>query len=242
MRSLESQNIQRLDSKARTKTESKSVHKSLNPSQHKSELKKLNHSILVSYLELLDVLVKAPGPSGNLAEKSLLDQKLYDIEVLFKNMHHLINELRPHQARDALICIMESQKQERIELAAKFRRHLEQCVEVLGNCIRSLDNGYRHDAELKQMLNTVNGLGRSVESVTTTTTATSTSTTNQYAKLNGFRHDPTSDEQKLCREMSTVSVAVIESKSSQAQANSVPCDFKDQVLCDLIDEYLIKEF
>ncbi|EDO36994.1 predicted protein [Nematostella vectensis] len=55
-----------------------------------SELKKLNHSILMNFLELLDTLIQTSSSAKR-------DAKLEDIRVLFINMHHLINELRPHQ-------------------------------------------------------------------------------------------------------------------------------------------------
>lgn len=197
MRSLESQNIQRLDSinqsrqvkvktepsvstSATTKQEEQKPRR-LNPNQHKKELKKLNHSILVSYLELLDVLVKAPsaavhghedrGDDKETERRTRRDQKLDDLEVLFKNMHHLINELRPHQARDQLICMLEIQKQERIELANKFRQHLDRCVQVLETCVGSIERDddsstTRHcslrdkHSDIHEMLANAQSLGR----------------------------------------------------------------------------------
>lgn len=76
----------------------------------KAELKKLNRSILICFLELLDILINNPASPAvscnhhhNLVDVriSLLntqrDQKIKDLSVLFINMHHLINEFRPHQ-------------------------------------------------------------------------------------------------------------------------------------------------
>ncbi len=48
IRTLESQGIQRV----------------YTTNDHKRELKKLNHSILMNYLDLLDILVKAPNTLG----------------------------------------------------------------------------------------------------------------------------------------------------------------------------------
>ncbi len=65
------------------------------------ELKKLNHSLLINFFELLDILTNEPTSPKR-------EKKLGEITVLFINMHHLINELRPHQARETLRVMMES--------------------------------------------------------------------------------------------------------------------------------------
>lgn len=62
---------------------------------HKQELKLMNLSSLTSFLDLLDILVLCPDA----AER---EEKCQDIGLLFIQMHHLINELRPHQARETL--------------------------------------------------------------------------------------------------------------------------------------------
>ncbi|KAG1954422.1 mediator of RNA polymerase II transcription subunit [Pimephales promelas] len=59
----------------------------LHPMQfdHKRELKKLNMSILVNFLDLLDILIKSPGSIKR-------EEKMEDLKLLFVHMHHLINE------------------------------------------------------------------------------------------------------------------------------------------------------
>ena len=52
------------------------------------ELLKLQKSLLFKYLELVDVLVKYP---------SLWKEKASEIDLILVNMHHLINDYRPHQ-------------------------------------------------------------------------------------------------------------------------------------------------
>jgi mediator of RNA polymerase II transcription subunit 7 len=79
--SLESQGIRRLYS-------AKDV-------DRKRELRKLNHSVLVNFLDLLDFVIKYPD-----SEKRV--EKIADLNLLFIHMHHLINEFRPHQARETL--------------------------------------------------------------------------------------------------------------------------------------------
>lgn len=116
IRPLESQGIERL-----------------HPMQfdHKHELKKLNMSILVNFLDLLDILIKSPGSIKR-------EEKLEDLKLLFVHMHHLINEYRPHQARETLRVMMEVQKRQRLETAERFQKHLERVVEMIQNCLASL--------------------------------------------------------------------------------------------------------
>lgn len=204
IRSLESQGIERLrsnqtDELASTTTTTTTTKTYINTNSHKRELKKLNHSILIAYLDLLDILVQAPNtqieieqppnpaaltdsnnPEGATAEpaepivilKTLREQKLGDLEILFINMHHLINELRPHQARDNLRCILEMQKQQRIEITQKFKAHLLKIVDLMHNCIQSIQapsiTETMHStflAELNTLLNSAKHLTKSLDEI-----------------------------------------------------------------------------
>lgn len=98
---------------------------------HKRELKKINMSILVNFLDLLDILIKSPGSMKR-------EEKLEDLKLLFVHMHHLINEYRPHQARETLRVMMEVQKRQRLETAERFQKHLERVVEMIQGCLASL--------------------------------------------------------------------------------------------------------
>ncbi|KAJ0002369.1 hypothetical protein NQD34_007518 [Periophthalmus magnuspinnatus] len=98
---------------------------------HKRELKKLNMSILINFLDLLDILIKSPGSIKR-------EEKLEDIKLLFVHMHHLINEYRPHQARETLRVMMEVQKRQRLETAERFQKQLERVVEMIQGCLASL--------------------------------------------------------------------------------------------------------
>lgn len=40
------------------------------------------------------------------------------------HMHHLLNEFRPHQARETLRVMMEMQKRQRLETTSRFKKHL----------------------------------------------------------------------------------------------------------------------
>ncbi|XP_033098937.1 mediator of RNA polymerase II transcription subunit 7-like [Anneissia japonica] len=105
----------------------------LHPKQfdHKEELKRLNHSILVNFLDLVDILITAPQSPHR-------QQKVEDINLVFIHMHHLINEFRPHQARETLRVMMEVQKRQRLDTAERFQKHLEKVTESLQNCLESL--------------------------------------------------------------------------------------------------------
>ncbi|XP_005993120.1 mediator of RNA polymerase II transcription subunit 7 [Latimeria chalumnae] len=98
---------------------------------HKKELRKLNISILVNFLDMLDILIKSPGSIKR-------EEKLEDLKLLFVHLHHLINEYRPHQARETLRVMMEVQKRQRLETAERFQKHLERVVEMIQSCLASL--------------------------------------------------------------------------------------------------------
>lgn len=55
----------------------------------KKELRTLNRELQLHILELADVLVERPSQYARRVE---------DISLIFKNLHHLLNSLRPHQA------------------------------------------------------------------------------------------------------------------------------------------------
>ena len=109
IQSLESQGIRRL-------------YPATKDVDRKKELHKLNHSILVNFLDLIDLLIKAP-------ESTKRDEKIDDINLLFIHMHHLINEFRPHQARETLRVMLHVQKRKRLQVADKFQANLDKvCI------------------------------------------------------------------------------------------------------------------
>ena len=81
-------------------------------------------SILMSYISLLGTVAANPTSEQK-------DQKLKDIMTLVANMHALINEYRPHQARQTLIAKMEEQVRKKREEVEGVRRMGEKVKEVL---------------------------------------------------------------------------------------------------------------
>lgn len=134
IRSLESQNIKRLIP----------IH-----FDRRKELKKLNHSLFVNFLDLIDLLIQYPDSPRR-------TEKIDDLSLLFVHMHHLLNEFRPHQARETLRVMMEMQKRQRVETTTRFQKHLERVKDIVNGAFASLpeihndefDNGEKVKMEI----------------------------------------------------------------------------------------------
>ncbi|KAJ1953608.1 Mediator of RNA polymerase II transcription subunit 7, partial [Linderina pennispora] len=82
------------------------------------ELRKLNHSVLFEFLEMVDILIKDPSQFG---------ERSAGVHNIFVNMHHLINEYRGHQAMETLKVMVAGQIERRREAAERVR---ETCAEL----------------------------------------------------------------------------------------------------------------
>ncbi|KAL1459209.1 hypothetical protein WDU94_011216 [Cyamophila willieti] len=108
------------------------------------ELRKLNHSLLVNFLDLIDLLVQCPDSPRR-------TEKVEDISLLFIHIHHLLNEFRPHQARETLRVMMELQRRQRMETSQRFLVHLDRVNQILNQAIENLPDT---DLDSKLLINT----------------------------------------------------------------------------------------
>ncbi|ONK67699.1 uncharacterized protein A4U43_C05F2810 [Asparagus officinalis] len=99
----------------------------------KKELRALNRELQLHILELADVLVERPSQYARRVE---------EISLIFKNLHHLLNSLRPHQARATLIHILESQIQRRKEAVEDIKRRREEAQKLLKESLQTLDGNH----------------------------------------------------------------------------------------------------
>jgi mediator of RNA polymerase II transcription subunit 7 len=115
----------------------------------KIELKKLNHSLLFSFLQLIDVLVNDPDRYG---------AKVEDIEILLMNMYNLINSYRPLEARHTLSLYLDAQSRrhrrtvERMqaELESNARTVLQGVAVDIGAHINAIERFEQCDASVDQ--------------------------------------------------------------------------------------------
>ncbi|KAF9586140.1 Mediator of RNA polymerase II transcription subunit 7 [Lunasporangiospora selenospora] len=119
------------------------------PIDRVKELKKLNHSAVFNFLELVHTLATSP---------SEFPVKVDQIRMIFINMHHIINEYRPHQARETLKLMMQDQLSRKRQETAALRQTCEDLRKQL--------------ATLREMVaDSTNTTRSNVASTTTTTTA-----------------------------------------------------------------------
>lgn len=107
-------------------------------------LKKLIKSLLLNFLEVVGVMSVDPKE---------FSQKVEHIRTILINIHHLLNEYRPHQSRESLILLMENQVETKKNEILEIKRV---CAEVEDK-IKSLVEVYvdgkvevKHDDEEPQ--------------------------------------------------------------------------------------------
>lgn len=201
----------------------------------------------MNYLDLLDVLVKAPNKIGT-SGRTLREEKLEDLSILFLNMHHLINELRPKQACENLITILEMQKEQRLEIACKFQKHLVIIMDLLK---QSIDKIKINNNELNSLLSEFNTL---IEKNKVYLNQQQTTKLNEMSKKSAVDVSNFSDltqsiltstsiiyQQQQDQELNADKSDEIKSScgtSGDITTKSSSYEYKDRILCDLIDTYL----
>lgn len=98
-------------------------------------LNRFNRSIIIEFLSLLGILTLDPKSEHK-------DNKLKHILTLVCNMHALINEYRPHQARETLIRIMEEQvrrKKAEIEGVKAMEEKVRGVLDGFGKALENQD-------------------------------------------------------------------------------------------------------
>ncbi|CAK5059424.1 unnamed protein product [Meloidogyne enterolobii] len=99
----------------------------------RSELLKLNRSLIAAFLDLIEILIKCPDNEERI-------EKIETIRTLFINIHHLINEYRPVQARDTLRQLIKHQNLEITRVTEKLNKYTETgtaALETLNNALRN---------------------------------------------------------------------------------------------------------
>jgi mediator of RNA polymerase II transcription subunit 7 len=97
----------------------------LNPQPH---LISLARSLLTTFLSLTGILSQNP---------ELYQDRVQDLQTIMYNMHDLINQYRPHQARESLILMME----ERVERMRAEIRAVDESKEKVDKLLAGLREG-----------------------------------------------------------------------------------------------------
>jgi mediator of RNA polymerase II transcription subunit 7 len=102
------------------------------------ELKKLLKSLLINFLQLVDIMSKAPEE---------FPAKVEDIRVILINMHHLINEYRPHQSREGLILMIEDQIEKKRQEIDRIRKECDLVKERIAGIAKEFLNVLPEDVK-----------------------------------------------------------------------------------------------
>jgi mediator of RNA polymerase II transcription subunit 7 len=95
-------------------------------------------SIMLSYISLLGIVASNPT-------SPLKNEKLKDMLNMVTNMHALINEYRPHQARETLIRKMEDHVERKKSEIEGVKKMAEKVKVVLKTCGQEAEGLYKHD-------------------------------------------------------------------------------------------------
>ena len=90
----------------------------------REELKRLNKELLTRFTALVANMVQAP---------SQYERRVEEISLLVNNIHHLLNAVRPSQARSTLEHALTEQAKQKRERLDDLREWTKKATEAMGN-------------------------------------------------------------------------------------------------------------
>ncbi|SCU80525.1 LAME_0B03554g1_1 [Lachancea meyersii CBS 8951] len=93
------------------------------------ELHKLLRSLLLNFLELTGILSINPEQ---------FPEKVEHIQTILVNIHHLLNEYRPHQSRESLIMLLEEQLESK---RSEIQKIEQVCAQVKEKLVKMVTEG-----------------------------------------------------------------------------------------------------
>lgn len=113
----------------------------------------LSRAIILNFLELVGIMSNNPEEAA---------EKIEDLQTLFYNAHDLINQYRPHQARESLIMMMEAQlERSKTEIAA-----VEDGKNKVQELLKSIQDAAQAQQELKTTASVLQAVSASTDSAT----------------------------------------------------------------------------
>ncbi|KAF3207139.1 Mediator of RNA polymerase II transcription subunit 7 [Orbilia oligospora] len=126
------------------------------------ELRRLSKSLLLNYLELVGIMGISPEEYA---------EKVYHLRIHLINIHELINNYRPHQARETLISMMEEQLEKSRQETEDNRKACAKLKELLGS-LSTFDAGGLLTSDTTTSVDADISATSATATATTATTAT----------------------------------------------------------------------
>eukprot|EP01026_Neomeris_dumetosa_P009296 TRINITY_DN13110_c0_g1_i9.p4 TRINITY_DN13110_c0_g1~~TRINITY_DN13110_c0_g1_i9.p4 ORF type:complete len:101 (+),score=18.14 TRINITY_DN13110_c0_g1_i9:239-541(+) len=98
----------------------------------------MNKELPYAFLELVNCLLEQPSEHP---------RRLEDVGVILRNMYHLINIIRPIQARETLKCWLQMQIKEKEEALKELRDEENEASRIWSDGVCALEKGFGIDSE-----------------------------------------------------------------------------------------------
>jgi len=112
---------------------------------HRDQLKKMNHSLLLNFLDLIDILIR--NPACDVAR----EQKLDSLNTLFVHMMHLVNEFRPHQARETVRVMLKAQLKQRSEVCERLQQFYDKLEQNFETYLEAVPESVKTQAKVNEI-------------------------------------------------------------------------------------------